>query len=164
VVGGTIDADLLYGVSVADAAGNRAGARPRFTLATGLLEPPATPVLPASPISPNPGGQALDLTFPDVLPDSASPPGRGILRVRLTDAAGRGWTIFLADPPDASGPNVVAHLPDLGGVFPLVSGTAQCRLSGWSWPGLNLSSFLWTDIEREHDLSFHAAAQTVSLP
>ena len=164
VVAGTIDPDLFIGAEVADAAGSRAGARPRFSLSTGFLEPPALPVLAANPIAPNSGGEALDLTFPDVLSDAVSPPGRGIYRVRITDSAGATWTLYVPDPPDAAGGNVVVHLPDLGGVFPLASGPAAIAISGWSWPGLDLSRFLWTDIDREHDLSFHLVAQTRSLP
>ncbi len=164
VVAGTIDADLFIGAEVADTAGSRATARPRFSRQTGLLEPPALPVLAANPIAPNSGGEALDLTFPDVLPDAVSPPGRGIYRVRITDATGLSWTLYVPDPPDAAGGNVVVHLPNLGGVFPLVSGSAQIAISGWSVPGLDLTRFLWTDIDREHDLSFHLVAQTRSLP
>jgi hypothetical protein len=164
VIDGTIEADLFLGVSVADAAGNRADARPRFSALTGILVPPATPVLPATPITPNAGGQALDLTFPDVLPDSVSPPGRGVYRVRLEDSAGARWTVYVADPSDSAGPNVVVRLPELGGVFPLASGSAECRISGWSVPGLDLARFLWTDLARDHEVSFHSAAQTVSLP
>jgi hypothetical protein len=37
-------------------------------------------------------------------------------------------------------------------------------VSGWSWPTLNLARFLWTDIEREHDLFVHSTVQTFTLP
>jgi hypothetical protein len=164
VIAGTIDADLFIGAEVFDAAGSRASARPRLSLQTGALEPPALPVLAANPIAPNSGGEALDLTFPDVLPDAVSPPGRGIYRVRITDASGLSWTLYVPDPPDAAGGTVVVHLPNLGGVFPLASGSAGIAISGWSWPGLDFTRFLWTDLEREHDLSFHLVAQTRSLP
>ena len=164
VVAGTIDADLFVGAEVADAAGSRGGARTRLSRSSGFLEPPALPVLAANPFAPNSGGEALDLTFPDVLPDAVSAPGRGIYRVRIADSAGQAWTLYVPDPPDAAGGIVVVHLPDLGGVFPLASGAAGVAISGWSWPGLDLSRFLWSDIDREHDLSFHLVAQTRSLP
>ena len=164
VIEGTIDPDLFYGVSVKDPAGNRADARPRFSGLTGLLAPPAIPELSANPITPNPGGQALDLSFPDVLPDALSAPGRGFYRVRLTDAAGRSWTLYVPDPPDGAGGTVLLRLPELGGVFPLAAGSVQIQISGWSHPGFDLSRFLWSDLAREHEVSFHAVAVTRPLP
>lgn len=163
VTQGTIDADLFIGVEVEDLAGNRGGARPRFSMTTLSLSPPAPPSLPANPITPNPG-QGFDLSFPDVLPDAVSAPGNGIYRVSLQDSLNRGWTIYLPDPRDAGGPDVVVHLPDLAGLFPLASGSVDCSISAWSWPTFDIAQFLWTDIEREHDLSVHAAAQAFTLP
>jgi hypothetical protein len=84
--------------------------------------------------------------------------------VRISDSAGRAWTLYVPDPPDSAGGNVVVRLPDLGGVFPLASGPAGIAISGFSVPGLDLSRFLWSDIDRERDLSFHLVAQTRSLP
>jgi hypothetical protein len=164
VTQGTIDADLFIGVEVDDGAGNRGGSRPRFSATTLSLAPRAPPVLPPNPISTNAGNQAMDLTFPDVYPDAVSPSGKGIYRVVLTDSAGRSWTVFVPDPRNAAGPNVIVHLPDLGGVFPLASGSVDGRISGWSWPTLDLADFLWTDIPREHDLSVDSAVQTFTLP
>jgi hypothetical protein len=163
VTQGTIDGDLFIGVEVEDTVGNRGGARPRFSLTTLTLTPPAPPVLPASPISPNPG-EGFDLTFPDVFPDAISAPGNGLYRVTLRDSTNRAWTLYLPDPRDAGGPNVVVHLPDLAGLFPLASGNVDCTLSGWSWPTFDIAQFLWTDIERERDLSVHSAVQTFTLP
>jgi hypothetical protein len=163
VTQGTIDADLFIGVEVTDIAGNRGGSRPRLSMTTLSLTPPAAPALPANPIAPNPG-QGFDLSFPDVLPDAVSAPGSGIYRVVLQDSLNRAWTIYLPDPRDAAGPDVVVHLPDLAGLFPLASGNVDCRISAWSWPTFDIAQFLWTDIEREHDLSVHAAVQSFTLP
>lgn len=112
----------------------------------------------------NPGGISFDLTFPDVLPDTLAPPGTGLYRVELTDSAGRRWAIFAPDPSDAAGPDVVVHVPDLAGIFPLAPGDLSARISAWSWPGLDLSQFLWSDIEREHDLFVHSIGQTFTPP
>jgi hypothetical protein len=163
VTQGTIDADLLVRVEVVDVDGNRGGSRPRLSLTTLSLSPPAPPLLSANPATPNPGGESFDLTFADVLPDAASPPGKGLYRIVLTDGA-RSWTLFRPDPPDASGPDVVLHVPDLGGVFPLAAGSLDGRISAWSWPGLDLSRFLWSDIEREHDLFAHSKIQSFTPP
>jgi hypothetical protein len=164
VTQGTIDPDLQLRVEVFDPAGNQGGARPRFSQATGALTLPAAPVLPANPATPNAGGMAFDLAFPDVLPDALAAPGKALYRVRLTDSLGRGWTIYLPDPSDAQGPDVVAHVPDLAGTFPLAPGALDARISAWSWPGLDPAEFLWTDIEREHDLFVHSIGQSFTPP
>jgi len=163
VVEGTIDGDLLLAAEVTDAAGNHGRARPRFSLSSGFLAPPPPPILPSNPISVNPG-QGFDLTFPDVLPDAVSAPGNGLYRLRLTDSSGRSWTFLLPDPEDVSGPDVRVHLPELGTAFPLVPGDVDCRISAWSWPTFDFSEFLWSDIEREHDLAVYTAVQTFTLP
>ncbi len=63
VTQGTIDGDLFIGVEVEDTAGNRGGARPRFSLTTLTLTPPAPPVLPLP--EPRPG---LRLDLPRRVP------------------------------------------------------------------------------------------------
>jgi hypothetical protein len=164
VTQGTIDPDLFIGVEVADLVGNRGGTRPRFSATTLSLTPPPAPVLPANPITADIGNQGFLLRFPDVMPDAVSPSGRGIYRVVLSDSTGRTWIVFLPDPRNGAGPNAIVYLPNLSGVFPLASGSVGARVSGWSWPTLNLARFLWTDIEREHDLFVHSTVQTFTLP
>lgn len=164
VTEGRVDPDLLLRVDVGDPAGNRGGARPRFSLATGAITLPPVPILPPNPATPNAGGISFDLAFPDVLPDALAPPGTGLYRIELTDSASRRWTIFRADPTDAQGPDVVVHVPDLAGIFPLASGDLSARISAWSWATLDLSQFLWTDIEREHDLFVHSIGQSFTPP
>jgi len=164
VTQGTIDPDLFLGVEVADALGNRGGRRPRFSATTLSLVPPPPPVLPANPITPDIGNQGFILAFPDVMPDAVSPSGRGIYRVVLADSTGRSWTFYLPDPRNGAGPNVKVFLPNLAGLFPLASGSIGARVSAWSWPTLDLKRFLWTDIEREHDLFVHSTVQTFTLP
>jgi len=164
VTEGRVDGDLFLRIDVGDPAGNRGGARPRFSLVTGAITLPPVPVLPPNPATPNAGGISFDLAFPDVLPDSLAPSGTGIYRIELTDSASRRWTIFRPDPSDAQGPDVVVHVPDLPAGFPLAAGDLSARISAWSWPGLDLSQFLWTDIEREHDLFVHSIGQSFTPP
>jgi hypothetical protein len=45
-----------------------------------------------------------------------------------------------------------------------VPGGRSCRISAWSWPTLDLSNFLWSDVDREHDLFVHAVAQSFTPP
>jgi hypothetical protein len=164
VTDGTIDADLLLRAEVGDVDGNRGGARPRFSHTGLLLAPPAAPVLGASPITPNPGGEAFDLRSPDVLTDAISSHGRGLHRVFLTDLLGRSWTVFRRDRPDSAGPDVVFHLPELAGVFPLASGSVDCVVAAFTWESMDPTRFLWTDIDREQEAYAISAVQTFVLP
>src|SRR5207302_9034700 len=123
VVNGTIGPDLQLRAEVVDAAGNRGGVRPRFSHLPSMGVPnvvPAPPALSATPATLDPGGIALDLSFADVFPDSLGLPS-GLYRVTVVDGAGRAWTIWRLDQPDAAGPDAVVHLPFLGGVFPLAA-------------------------------------------
>lgn len=165
VKSGTIEPDLLLRAEVVDSAGNRGGARPRLSLATTTMLPPAPPALDTVPLAQNGGGVALDLAFADVIADSTSE--QGIYRATVTDSSGRSWTIWGLDQPDASGPLGVLHLPKVGagGTVPLATGTWSVRMSAFAWTTFDATSFLWSDIEREYDLFSHATAVDVtSLP
>ena len=124
---------------------------------------PAPPALSATPATLDPGGIALDLSFADVFPDSLGLPG-GLYRVTVVDGAGRAWTIWRLDQPDAAGPDAVVHLPFLGGVFPLAAGDLSVRISAFAWVSFDPGLFLWSDVEREHELFSHLAATIVTPP
>jgi hypothetical protein len=137
---GRIDADLLLRAEVVASDGARGGARPRLS-----------------------GGEALELSFSDVLSDAAGQPG--LYRVHLTDGAGLGWDVWRLDAPDASGPEAIVHLPLIdAGALPMGAGSLAVRLSAWSWGTFDPESFLWTDVEREFDRFAHSAALSVTPP
>lgn len=164
VTSGTVDGDLLLRAEVVDADGNRGGARPRFSLAPATLVPPAAAFLATTTPPVNGGGFSFDLAFEDVLPDAALEPG--LYRVTLVDAAGRRWTIWTPDRPDAAGPDAVVNVPYVGAgnTFPLAAEDVDCRISAYAWPALDVALFLWSDVEREHDLFSHSRTQTFTPP
>jgi len=162
---GTVEGPLMLRAELADTGGNIGGARQRLPITTATLIPPAAPALGSPPVAVNPGLAADDLMFTDVLPDAAGEPG--IYRVTLTDSTGVTWTIYRPDAPDIAGPGAIAHLPYVGAsnVLPLAPGPVDCQISAFAWPGFDITQFLWSDIEREHDLYAHTAVVTIpTLP
>jgi Bacterial Ig-like domain len=162
---GTVEAPLMLRAEITDTAGNIGGVRERLPFTMAALLPPAPPVLGSPAVVANSGLAADDLTFTDVIPDAAAEPG--IYRVTLTDSTGVRWTIYRPDAPDSAGPNAIAHLPYAGpsNMIPLAPGPVQCQISAFAWPGFDITQFLWTDIEREHDLYSHTASATIpTLP
>ncbi|MFO1009585.1 MAG: Ig-like domain-containing protein [Planctomycetota bacterium] len=160
-----IDADLMVRVEVVDADGNRGASRPRFSSSPVTVTPPAPPLLDATtPIAANGGGVALDVQFVDVLPDALSEPG--VYRATFTDTAGRRWTVLRPDLDDASGPNVVVHLPLIGTgtTLPLAAGDLECVVEAFAWPTLDVANLAWTDLEREFELRSVTASQTLTPP
>ena len=131
-----------------DILGSRSGTRPRASTISGALVPPALPRLEAPDGSVE--GQAYDLEYTDVF--GGAQDEKGLYRALLTDASGRRWHLWRPDPLDGPDP-VTAHLPpiELAGGTPLENGSVTCVIQGWSWPGIDLLEFMWTDVEREHD-------------
>ncbi len=160
---GSIDGDLFLRCEWSAPDGSRGGRRPRLSTNPTTLTPPAPALLDATtPIDVNLGLDALDLMFSDVLPDSIGQPG--LYRTVLTNSAGRRWIIWSHDIDDASGPDMIAHLPLVGGAVPIGAGPLQCRISAYAWPSLDPASLMWTDVEREFDYVSHSVAQTVTPP
>lgn len=155
VAEGTIDGELRLRAELVQA-GVQAGARPRLSQSNLLLRPPAGSALATPPAVVDPGGIALDLAFSDVLPDALARPG--LYRVTVSDTTGASWTVWRIDPSDASGPDVVVHLPyvGVGATFPLTPGTLRAQVSAFAWPDLDPAEFLWSDVEREQDVYCHA--------
>ena len=162
---GAIEADLMVGVELVDGDGNRGASRPRFSTNPIAVTPPAAALLDATtPIALDPGGEALELAFGDVLADALGQPG--LYQVTVTDTASRSWTIYRADVDDASGPNVFAHLPlvGTGTTLPLAPGDLDVRVTAYAWPTLDFANLLWTDLEREFALRSISKVQTVTPP
>ena len=156
-----IDSDLLLRAAVADAAGNEVSARPRLSSSGGQLTPIDVPRL----LSPGPGGSAgpgaFNLIVEDTLPDSAG--GDGIAEVVLTASTGRRWNLWTLDTADAAG-DLLLSAPDIAaeGGSGFSPGSLAAEVSIWGWD-FDRGEFLWTDIERYHERSGHAAQTTFTL-
>ena len=161
---GTIEPDLFLRAEVLADDGARGIDRPRLSTTNNTLEPPDPPVFGAVPIALNPAAAAYDVAFVDVLPDSRGQ--AGLHRVTLIDVAGRRWTTWRIDDPDALGPETIAHFP-VGGVgdpFPLAAGPLTATVSSWSWTAFDPTLFLWTDVDREFERAAHSATNSLTLP
>jgi len=164
VQNGTLEPDLFVRAEVVNPAGARGIDRPRLSTTDSMLTPPDPIVFGVAPIALNLTGLAYDVRFPDVLPDAQLQ--GGIHRLILTDTIGRRWIVWRTDADDASGPDVVVHLPltVVGEAFPLEPGDLTALASSWSWTGFDSTSFLWTDIEREFERASHSAVATIDGP
>jgi len=164
VLDGVIGAEIYLRAEVVDPDGARGIDRPRLSLTDLTLAPPDAPGFVGSVLVLNVTGEAYDASFSDVLPDATGQPG--IHRLTLTDSAGRRWTVWRLDEPDAMGPEVVVHLPlaQMGAAFPLAAGTLAAVASSWSWTDFDSASFSWTDVEREFERAAHSAPTVLGVP
>ena len=162
VTGGTLEADLFVRVEAEDTSGNRVGARPRFSNDDSILDPLNLPLFTTPGPGGGSGGSTYLITSTDVLPDSFGMPG--LYRYRVQGPGARAWTLWRPDP--AGSATVTTLVPDIGGDFggtPLAPGSATLRISVYAWRGLNLTDFLWTDLEREHEVFAHTIAVPFTL-
>jgi len=163
VSSGAIEADLFLRAEQTDAAGNRGIARPRLSVTTNSLLPPAAPTLTAPAPGGNSGGASYDLVFTDILADGGGG-AEGLFRARLVGSNGRAWTLYRTDPPDPAA-SVRVRVPDLTPMgVALPDGTIRCTLSAFAWPGLDLTRFLWTDLGREPTRISHSIEFTYTQP
>ncbi|HJO26347.1 MAG TPA: Ig-like domain-containing protein [Planctomycetota bacterium] len=159
ITSGTFDGDLLLRSELADDSGNRVGARPRLSLTDlSLLPPDAAQLL--SPAPSSTVGGTFNLQVSDVILDAHA--RGGLVRVTITDDGGRDWTLWRPDP-SGDPASVDFHVPDLASVggTPPAEGNLSVSISTWAWPGFDGGNFLWSDLEREHDLYSHSLAFTL---
>ena len=160
---GTIEPDLFLEAELEDASGNRAGARPRLSSSSLVLDPPAVPQVVTASDEGGAGSLAFQVEVEKALTDADGMPG--LYRVELVDADGRAWELWIADPADAAGATVVARFPDvaaLGGTGLAATGGYTAGAALFAWPGLDAGSatggFLWSEVPRERQLFSSAAA------
>ena len=166
VQGGVLDGDLFLHAEL-QAGGARTGLRPRFSglpdLPTVTLTPVGVPIVTAP--SAHTGGQAFDIEFGNVLPDSQGQ--SGLYRATIRDSVGRRWVLWRLDPPDAAGAAIEIHVPDLallGDPAPLEQGFVSLSVSLFAWPGLDLGAFLWSDVGRLQEIFAHGPEVVLLLP
>ena len=153
VLDGTIDPDLFLRCELRDNAGNRAGRRPRFSVAGTVLAPLSVPLVSAPAAHSTTAGPEYDVVFDNVLQGTGQD---GLYRVTLTAATGRAWTLYRLAGAGAS--NSV-HTPDIlsAGGTPLPAGTVSCSAAAFAWPTFDRTQFTFTDIEREQELFAESA-------
>jgi hypothetical protein len=167
---GVVDPDLFLRAELRDADGDRSLRRPRASALPGLpmAGSPAVPVLQPVDVpllqlvmqgGPLGTDRSLDLTVSDVLPDALGT--SGLYEVRLEDDAGRAWHLWRADAAGGPAPLGV-HFPDLGTSGSALGAGLDGTAEVWAWPALDPAAFLWSDLEREHDV--FASAKPVSIP
>ena len=155
VTSGAIQADLFIRAEIADVDGNRVGARPRFSNEDMTLDPPDVPTLVLPAPGGNSGGATYTLTAPDVLLDASGMEGLWRFEIQEDVVGGRSWTIWRPDPTGDT--TVSARVPDVTDFLatPLADGPMTCRVSAYAWTSLDLTSFLWTDVDREYEVFAH---------
>ena len=159
ILDGVLLPKLFLRAEVRDLAGSRTGVRVPVNTAPPVLQPPSIPlVVSPSPLAP-PAGPAYDVVFLDTL--SGVP---GLYRVTLTAASRRRWVLWA---PDANaGPTFSVSLPDLAaaGGAPLSAGTVLASVSAFAWPALDLSGFLFSELERRTEVVLDSAPVTYTQP
>jgi hypothetical protein len=157
---GTLDGDLFLRAELTDAFGNLVGARPRLSQTDLSLLPPDAPYL-LAPASGSSVGDSFTVQVSDVILDAHT--RGGLVRVLLTDDNGRSWALWRPDPTGDPG-SVDLFVPDLASVggSPLADGTLTVSISAWAWAGFDAGAFLWSDLEREHDLFSHSMAYALT--
>ncbi|MBL8862053.1 MAG: Ig-like domain-containing protein [Planctomycetes bacterium] len=161
---GVLEPDLFLRAEVVSPAGARGIDRPRLSAGGAALVPPPAPVIAGAALVLNATGLSYDVAFTDVLTDASGQPG--IHRLTLTDSAGRRWTVWRPDEPDAAGGTVVVHLPLASDLeeFPLSAGDLTGLASSFSWTLFDPTSFLWTDVDREFERAAHSSPATLAGP
>ena len=166
-LGGVVDTDLFLRAELRDENGNVAGQRPRMSAfdALPVLDTVIVPNVPRLAVPApggNSGGASYTLSFDDTLPDASGQVG--LYRVDLRDRVGRDWTLWRLDPTGTA--PVSVHLPEIAsqGGNPLDDGIIVCRIAAFSWPTLDPTLFLFSDVEREHDLYSRSEEFTFTQP
>lgn len=147
VTGQTLEADQFLRIEVNSDSG-QVGARPRISNETGTLTPIDLPRF----VSPGSGGSSgantFDLITDDVIPDALGMDG--IYRVVLVDSTGRTMTIWTLDPAGSADAGVSVRVP-----AGLAAGPGTCAISAFAWTSFDPTSFLWSDVDREHEVFAH---------
>ncbi|MCZ6598135.1 MAG: hypothetical protein O7B99_10885, partial [Planctomycetota bacterium] len=154
-LGGVVDTDLFLRAELREIDGDRSGRRPRMSDLASLSPLPFVLFVPDLPEVGTPaaggssGGVSYNVVFNNGIVDLAAQ--TGLYRVTLIDQNGRRWILWRDDPPDPD--TAFVHLPDLSPTgTPLADGPITCFVTGWAWPTLSLDAFLFSDVEREHDI------------
>jgi len=152
---------------------NGAFVRRRATLAeialggTSLVAPPVPTITSPTPGT-DVGAGAFTVEVSNALVDGAlggGTLGSGLYRLRLVDAAGRGWNHWRPDTADGDG-DVPFFVPDPGdaGAVGLGSGSLTARAAAFAIEGFDPLGFFFTDLVTEPVTRAGGPAVVLSIP
>ncbi|MCP3917321.1 MAG: Ig-like domain-containing protein [bacterium] len=159
---GTFEQDLFLRVAALDTDGDRTGVRARFSnLSMANIPAIEVPTFLVPGPGGNSGGPSYNIVAENVIPDVLGI--EGLVRTTLTDTSGRSWVLWRPDPTGMG--DVTTHVPNIGieGGVPLDPGTVMCTISAFAWESLDTNLFLWTDVEREHEVFAHTVEQAFTV-
>ncbi|MFT5731774.1 MAG: hypothetical protein ACJAZN_000312 [Planctomycetota bacterium] len=156
---GAIDPERFIRIRALDAAMNEVVARPRASAVGLMTAPMGVPILQLPAPGGMSGGAAYNVVVADTLLD-ATGFTFGLYRAHLTDSTGRAWTLVGLDTSDGAG-DILLSVPDIGaqGGTPLLAGQISVEVEAYA-ADLDRGEFLWTDLERQHELYSRAAPVT----
>ncbi|MEM9799680.1 MAG: carboxypeptidase-like regulatory domain-containing protein [Planctomycetota bacterium] len=158
VTRGAIDPDLFVRARLVDTDGNQVAARPRASSGSAQIAPIDVPRFLVPGPGGSTGGDAYNIQIEDTLPDSVG--GDGLVRVVVTGPDSRRWILWGLDTSDAAGP-LLLSVPEIAsqGGMPLADGAQTAEVRLWGAP-IDRGQFLWSDLEREHEVFGRAAPVT----
>lgn len=166
VAGGQIEPDLFLRLELVDLEGRSSVRRVRFS----SLSPGATvstldaPLLTTPAVGSVTAGPSYGVTFEEELDGSLAPSGLHHVTLRASD--GRQWHLWVPIASAGSAASVTAWVPPIAsaGGSPLVSGPVTALVESYTWPTFDPSLFLWSDLEREHDVRVRSAPVAFTQP
>jgi hypothetical protein len=142
---GTLTGDLYLRVEMRDTLGARAVSRTPFASTGPVVLPPDAPVVLSPTLGSTTAGASYEVTFSDTLPNGGDP---GLYRVTLVGSNGRRWHLWRADTTGATRTVWVPPIVGMPGGNPLPAGAVAASVRAYSYPTLDVSEFLFSDLER----------------
>jgi hypothetical protein len=164
VAGGQIDPDLFLRLELLDLQGRSSVRRARFSSLGGVLSTVDAPVVTAPAVGSVTPGASFPVTFQDELDGSLAP--SGLHHVTLSASDGRRWNLWLPIATAGSAASATAWVPPIAGAGgePLVSGPITAVVESLTWPEFQAGLFLWSDLERQHDVRVRSAPVAFTQP
>ncbi len=142
---GTLVGDLYLRVEMRDTLGARAVSRTPVTSTGPVVLPPDAPVVLSPTLGSTTAGPSYEVTFSDTLPDGGDP---GLYRVTLAGSNGRRWHLWRADTTGATRTVWVPPIAATANGIPLPPGAVAASVRAYSYPTLDVSEFMFSDLER----------------
>jgi hypothetical protein len=166
VAGGQIDPDLFLRLELIDLQGRSSMRRVRFSaLSPGVpVSSVDAPLLTAPAVGSVTPGPSYAVTFEEELDGSLA--ASALHHVTLSASDGRRWHLWVPIVSAGSTASVSAWAPPIAaaGGEPLASGPVTAVVESLTWPSFDPRLFLWSDVEREHDVRVRSAPVAFTQP